>query len=244
MSPLMLRKDYLEHNHSEIVSCLKLIESIRASTQKSSREILRHIEMLEERGFNIDETLSLWSQIAELLAGTDHIDTTLNYTQQEQLIRVLGELRLRVISVAFLHSQSFETHDNSALSLWNTDGYSPSIMLHCGEVVSAFCKATQIILLPAIETSIQEHEASKGLLEVFDITHSNTDWMVDFSAIKNISLVFLGIIHGYRESLRKKGGELSICWLHDNVLRSTLPESMRTTLGLVRIADHWFSQPK
>lgn len=239
-----LRREFLESNHSRIVETLHALRALKNLDPGQQHHAFNAMERLKSMGFQTNEIIELWSEIAEHLKQSDYNGRTLTVNERTQLLHTVEELRLRVISVVVIGMRQSDgaSTQTSEVDWFNLKDAAPAIQHHSGNLVSALFKSHVVILLPEIENSMREQAAATGLLEIFERSPNQTTWIVDFSAMRQITHLLLGIIYGYRENLNRKGGKLGVCWLKHGIVPDSLMDSLISRLDLIRIGDHWFSR--
>lgn len=243
MDLIELRREFLENNHSKIIESLQILRTLRNLESTRQHHAFDALDRLNSLGFQTQEVFELWSEIAQLLKNSDYSGRTLTAQEREYLLRSIEELRLRIVSVAVIGARSVDLDhgQTSEVDWFRLKDYSPTIEHHSGNIVSAAFRSHVVILLPEVESLSTEQAVANGLLDIFERASGQKTWIIDFSAMRQITHLMLGLIYGYRENLNRKGGRLGVCWLRDGIVPGSLMNSVSNKLELIRIGDHWFS---
>ncbi|MCB9029581.1 MAG: hypothetical protein H6619_00900 [Deltaproteobacteria bacterium] len=114
-----------------------------------------------------------------------------------------------------------------------------------GGVVYSSVGRQNVILLPKLDdvaSSDQVKEILNGFLQIFEATPQAYNWIIDFSNVKQVPLLLVGTLIGYKEELRKRGRYLLCSWLRNDALPE---DTMRTAIRMFHLkqtAGYWFSK--
>ena len=107
----------------------------------------------------------------------------------------------------------------------------------------AWCQIDEffVVLLPAIEEGRQLSQVIDFLHELFECYQGCPNWLLDFSAIRQLSLLMIANVLTYRQQLERKGGRLHLCWVRPTALRDIFLERMKKAFRLKRVGGYYFS---
>ncbi len=215
-NPVLLRKQFLEN-----------LLALQTSDSLFENEKLQHL------CHSLEEALLWNSKPGEQFPSVNKL----------RMLAACEEIRLYIVLRALCTSLAIETVEEEAFCELLHKGDS----LPFGPINHGFGKVTHttfrnktIILLPPIQSVEQCHDVLSELSVIHDIAIPN-DWVIDFSALRQLPDIFYATLRSYQADFRRQHRKLHLCWIPESLFSAPSMEHLKASFPTQHIGGYYFS---
>ncbi|MCB0345753.1 MAG: hypothetical protein KDD66_11595 [Bdellovibrionales bacterium] len=163
------------------------------------------------------------------------------------IAETLDEVRLRCIGAAILSKKSGTSDPQKVFAevsavVDQVGGAEKSpIVYGPGHVAHAQIGETFVVLLPGMQDPRTLSTVIDHLHQLFEQRGSGKNWVVDFSAVRQMPLLLVANVLTYRQKLREDGSDLFVCWVRADSFRDIFKERMTKAFSLKEMGGFYHS---
>lgn len=180
--------------------------------------------------------------IATTAMGIEHMQSTLRIRELVEAAASCDGARLQMLGLAMALTPNGQGRSEGSTELFsNPSNAVGAITEEQGGLTHAKALGSRVMVLPAEGRSSQEY-MERALQELFEAEGGNNDWILDFSAITHLPLLFLGTLYAYKQDLEQHGRSLYIAWLSPGALSPHVIKLTTDAFNLTQVGHALFSK--
>ena len=216
---------------SNIDGLAPILEFLTEPNKQNVRQASQALETLNKTGIPLLDEGTILARVQQFIESAGKTDLVLDPSEALELKERCVQTKMQIVVASMLRE------DGAEFALDAVESVHDLRERYGGTVSASLRNATVILLAAGTESSL-----SRALMEIYDDVGTNTNWVVDFSALQKLSWMFLGSIVSYAERLNAAGRKIWFTWLDRNLVPESEAPRFAKFFNLKQIGSHYFSK--